>query len=177
MTGFVFDLKTREDDRRILAVLRRWELLRLQPQNLLQRRIRIHVLNSIQVSHRRKLKQKQKDRVATVWIAGEAFDRSISPSSYISLAKRLAENIFPLVRKFGYQISSQDENERYVLYRSRQSTRSDAVVLYGVQINIFDTGDVVSVRAKLYDELKLLPESQKGESRKMNLKKKHKGSA
>ena len=168
MSRIVADEKTRKDRQGILTKIKKWEKLRLQPNSIISRKILVQILNGIWTAYRRKQKSEQ----ATIWIAAESYPRDMSPTLYMDLAKRLCTLHFPLITSLGYEIDIVEDNETYVLYRSRRSRGTDHVVLLGVEIKNTHIEEALRVRHLLFRETKLLPESFRKKSWKKKRRKK-----
>ncbi|MBA3732811.1 hypothetical protein H0W91_00320 [Patescibacteria group bacterium] len=153
MSRVVLDIKTKKDRQGILKKIKKWEVLRLQPEELIRRKILIQVLNGIWKAYSRG----QKSQSATVWIAAESFVRTMSPSRYVDLAKRLCVAHFPLIVALGYEIEIIEEDEKYVLYQSRLSRVGDPVMLMGIKVSNTHIHEALTVRKLLFRETKLLP--------------------
>jgi hypothetical protein len=143
-------------------VFTRWERIRLQPQEVIQRIVLIRILNGIWMAHNRG----QKSDKATIWIAAESYPRSMMPSMTIDLAKRIIQRSFDMVRKHDYLPHLVLEEDKFILYRSSSSKTSEIVVLVGATVANTSGGRATDLRAQLFKETKLLPTQLKGKARK-----------
>ena len=162
MGRFVIESKNKRVMASVLVIMKRWEGLRLQPGEVIKRKILLLILNGIWMAYRRK----QKSGIAMIWIAAESYIRQESPTRYIDLARRMCQLHLPLIKSFGYEVRIVEDDEKYWLYKSERSTVSEAVILLGVQVSDTHIEAAQRVRELLFSETKLLPEMHRHKSKK-----------
>jgi len=168
MSIYVMSLETNRENKGVLSVIKRWLKLRLQPVEIVKRKILIQILNAIWMAHNRE----QKSGIAITWIAAEAHPPILAPSRYMDMAKRLISGHFALVKSFGIEIKYLENEDLYILFRSKTARSSERVTLIGVEVVLHPDSNAKEARRMMFAETKLLPKGQRRKSWKRKPKKK-----